>query len=481
VKNRTLFFNLAALTLAMTAPLLQGCHRVRALFGPDTAQAYADYQSATAAGDLSRARLALITLVTAHEDNPDYWIELGKVNLQLGDYSKAYDALSRAHELDRTNVDVLATLTQLALMANQVDLADQQAKTLALLAPEHPVVTLVRGYVALEAGDLDKADAEADQLLATNPTESSAKILKARILIDRKRVDDAIVLLEAQHKTVPDDRGAIRALTSLYTSRDDWRNVARIQSDLHKLDPNNGNVSRMLAETSLRAGDIAAANAASAPLLSPSTSLQLMEATLQTWARYAPKGIVLPDALRLANELSGDRRVAFANYFNQVGKPAVAAALLGRSQLPVKPANARWNAVFAQSLALQGRLPEAKQLFDQVLSDEPDQIDALRGRSALEARSGMTKQAIVDAQRLISVTPQTGEDRLLLAQAYLAAGNRNDVRRTLWDAFQDLPGDERVVAALRNVLASSGDVDGAKRVLDEFADGKTAKLKKDLV
>jgi predicted Zn-dependent protease len=206
-----------------------------------------------------------------------------------------------------------------------------------------------------------------------------------------------------------------------------------------------------------------------------------MEATLQTWARYAPKGIVLPDALRLANELSGDRRVAFANYFNQVGKPAVAAALLGRSQLPVKPANARWNAVFAQSLALQGRLPEAKQLFDQVLSDEPDQIDALRGRSALEARSGMTKQAIVDAQRLISVTPQTGEDRLLLAQAYLAAGNRNDVRRTLWDAFQDLPGDERVVAALRNVLASSGDVDGAKRVLDEFADGKTAKLKKDLV
>jgi thioredoxin-like negative regulator of GroEL len=93
----------------------------------------------------------------------------------------------------------------------------------------------------------------------------------------------------------------------------------------------------------------------------------------------------------------------------------------------------------------------------------------------------MTKQAIVDAQRLISVTPQTGEDRLLLAQAYLAAGNRNDVRRTLWEAFQDLPRDERVMAALRNVLASTGDVDGAKRVVDEFADSKTAKLKKELV
>ena len=93
----------------------------------------------------------------------------------------------------------------------------------------------------------------------------------------------------------------------------------------------------------------------------------------------------------------------------------------------------------------------------------------------------MARQAIVDAQRLVSATPKTGEDRLLLAQAYLAAGSKSDVARTLWEAFQDLPDDERVLTALRNVLVSKGDRDAERRLIDEATDRRMAKLAKDLV
>jgi predicted Zn-dependent protease len=189
----------------------------------------------------------------------------------------------------------------------------------------------------------------------------------------------------------------------------------------------------------------------------------------------------MPGALDLARTADGERKAAFANYFNRMGKSQVAATLLGGAQRPARTANARWNAVFAQSLALQGRLAEAKQLFDAVLDVEPDQVDALRGRSALEARTGMTRQAVVDAQRLVSITPTTGEDRLLLAQAYAAGGSRRDVERTLWQAFQDLPTDDRIIAALRNTLVSTGDSDGASRLNDEVADRRMARLAKELV
>ena len=477
MKNRTLFFALCAMGLAAATPLLSGC----GLLGSRATQAYSDYQAALAAGDMTRAQIALLTLVNAKEDVPDYWIELGKIDLQLGQYAQAYDAFSRAHELDRTNVEVQAALTQLALLSGQIDLADEQAKTLALLAPDHPAVALVRGYVALKSGDFDKADKEADGLLATAPSDSNAKLLKARILIERRQVDDAISLLENQHQTVADDRAAIRALVAIYRSRSDWRNVARLQADLHKLDPNDPNVSQALAEASLRAGDVRTAQAVSQPLLASSSSLQLLDSILGIWARSAPPGVVLPDAGKLANSTTGDKRVAFAQYFNEIGKPAVAAALLNRPQLPATPANSRWNAVLAQAMSQQGRTADAMQLFDAVLGAEPDQVDALRGRSALEAKSGMAKQAIIDAQRLISVTPKTGQDRLLLAQAYLASGNRPEVRRTLWQAFQDLPDDAPVFMALRNVLVSTGDADGAKRLTDEFADQRFQKLKKDLI
>jgi predicted Zn-dependent protease len=179
--------------------------------------------------------------------------------------------------------------------------------------------------------------------------------------------------------------------------------------------------------------------------------------------------------------VSGDRRVSFANYYNRIGDPAAAAALLSSSQLPVTHANARWNAVLAQSLALQGRTAEAMRLFDLVLAREPDQREALRGRSGLEARIGPTKQAILDAQRLVTIDPNSGEDRVLLARAYLAADNGDEVRRTLWDAFRDLPDDERVFSALRSVLVSTNDAEGQRRLTDEFNDRRRSTLMKDLV
>src|SRR2546422_418657 len=107
-----------------------------------------------------------MVLVNLDEDVPDYWIELCKIDLQLGDYRSAFDAFSRAHELDRTNIPVLAALTQLALANGQVDFAEEQARTLALVAPDHPMVQLTKSYVALQAGDLDKAETGADKLLA---------------------------------------------------------------------------------------------------------------------------------------------------------------------------------------------------------------------------------------------------------------------------------------------------------------------------
>ena len=93
----------------------------------------------------------------------------------------------------------------------------------------------------------------------------------------------------------------------------------------------------------------------------------------------------------------------------------------------------------------------------------------------------MTREAVVDAQRLVSANPDDGEDRLLLARAFAAAGNKREVARTLWQAFQDLPGDESVIAALKSALVSTGDLDGVRRLNDEFADRRKAKLVKDLV
>ena len=484
MKNRTLFFALSLIGLGATAPLLSGCdlpqRAYNKVFGSEAKEAYEQYQAAAAMGNLALERVALMRLVRAEEGVPDYWIELGKVDIQLGDYARAYDAFSRAHELDRSNVQVLVAMTQLALVSGELPLADQHARMLALLDPENPAVTLVNGYMALSAANYDKANAAADKLLAATPNDSNSNILKARIFIDQQKIDDALALLEKQHLAVPDDRSTLHALASIYRSRDDWPNVARVIGGLYRLNPNDPKIAEPFVEALLRSGNMPGAATVSARMLSNAAPADVSEATLLLWARFAPKGVLVPNAAALANAASGDKRVSFADYFNRMGKPAAAAQLLGRP-LSMTHANARWNAVLAQAMTLQGRAAEARQLFDQVLDAEPDQVEALRGRSMLEARTGMAKQAIIDAQRLVSASPSTGEDRLLLAQAFASAGSKGDVNRTLWQAFQDLPDDERVRAALKSNLASAGDADGQRRMDEEFTDERMIKLTKELV
>jgi predicted Zn-dependent protease len=369
----------------------------------------------------------------------------------------------------------------MALVSGQIDLADQQARTLGLLAPDNPTVGLVRGYVALKSGNLDKADSEAQDLLAKDPSDSNAKILRARILVASRRIDDAIALLEEQFASMPDDVSAARGLISLYRSKEEWRSLARVQYALSKLAPGTKGLSVQLVESLLRGGQIKAAGDFTRRILEGSADPRIVEQLLDDWANFAPTGTVLPEAGRLAQASSGDARVSFASYFNRIGKPSAAQQLLGGPRLPVTPANARSNAVLAQALDAMRQEKQAWDLYNLVLQTEPDQVDALRGRSVLFARMGRGRQAVADAQRLVSAEPNSGRDRLVLADAFTAAGKAREARRTLWDAFQDLPDDDKVFAALSRLLLSNGDADGARRLADERVDRRLDELSQELV
>jgi predicted Zn-dependent protease len=474
LKIRTQFLARLSLPLLVGGLLLSGC----SLFGSKAARAYNEYQTAMAMGDLNRAHIALVKLVKADEDEPQYWVELGKIELRLGIYDQAYQALARAHELDRNNVEVIATLAQMALASGHIDLAEEQAKSLALLAPDSPAVILVHGYVALEHGNLVDADAAAEKLLASTPNEPNATILRARVLIAGHRVDEAIALLENQLEQMPDDPSAVRALVTLYKSKSDWRGLARVEAILYKLVPGNEKVAVDWLEALIRSGDTKTAANLSRQMLA-SGNARIADRVFDAWATYAA-GSILPDAARLAAASSGDERVSYADYFNRMGKPAAARDILGNAVLPVTHGNARRNAVVAESLARLGQANAAMRLFNEVLETEPDQVEALRGRSALQAKAGLYRQSIADAQRLVSGEPESARDRLILADAFASAGRKDDLRRTLWDAFQDMPDDDRVFSALNRVLVAQGDLDAARRLAEERSDRSMQNLSQNL-
>jgi predicted Zn-dependent protease len=478
MRDRSAFFAACCIAATALSAILAGCDSSES----DARQAYAEYQAASAAGDLPAARIALLELVNAKDDDPTYWEELGRVQLQFEDYQGAYYAFTRAQELDRGNVATLATLTQLALLSGNADTAERHARQLELVAPGHPAVKLAYGYIYLKRQDYDKADERVNSLLAAFPYEPGAKLLKARILLARQEPDQAIDVLEQQIKVRQDDAGSLKALMMLYERQNDWQQVARVATRLRDLNSKDPEFGITVVDASLRSHDFAAARRASEPLLAPDAPARQVDAVLRLWADRWRSPDAIAEAERLAGSAGAEQRLAYATYFNAVGKPEVAADLVGDApKLPLNLGNLSVNSVIATSFALKGDRAEAKRLFDRILEREPDHVYALRGRINLEIATGDAKAAIIDAQRLVSVEPRSARDRLLLARAFAVAGDGRQVDRTLWNAFHDLEGNFETYEALRAHVERTDGPDAAAAVDEEFKQQRDVALAREFI
>ncbi|MFL6720881.1 MAG: hypothetical protein ACJ8FT_03630, partial [Sphingomonas sp.] len=258
-------------------------------------------------------------------------------------------------------------------------------------------------------------------------------------------------------------------LTRIYERDGNWSKVTEFAQRVNALTPADNDNGLLLVKAALRSGDIAVARNASIHLLRPDAPPSLVSAVLETWADYWPSPQRVEDARRLGAAATGQQqRLIYAAFLNRFGSPADAMRLAGpTATMPVNAANAEANAVVADALSRMGNIGGAKARFDAVLAFDPGNATALRGRSELELRTGSASAAVLDAQKLVTVLPNSGRDRLLLAHAFAAAGNKAWMERTLWSAFQDIPADETILAALQSTR--KGSPEALKDLDAEFA------------
>jgi predicted Zn-dependent protease len=439
------------------------------------------YQSAAAANDLAGARKALLELVRAKDDVPDYWVELGKLQASMGSYGDAYYAFTRAYELDRSNVDLLRIVTQLALRSGDIGLAQSRARELDVLSPGDPWVKLTNGWAELGESHFDKALAAADSILAISPFDAAGTLLKARALISLDREDEALDLLTKQAQSQPTDVGSQQFLAKIYLRRNDWAKAAQVASRLDQLNPADRNNALLMIEAGFRSGMAVLAREGSLRVLRSDADPSLIASVLDLWANYWPSQQRIQDARALGNNAAHlEQRLTYAAFLSRAGSPADAIRLsAGSAGLPVNAGNAEANAVLADAWSRTGNVGPAKSRFDAVIAFDPGNATALRGRAELELRTGKAAAAIEDAQKLVTVLPSSSRDRLLLAQSYSTAGNAAWAQRTLWAAFQEIPADERVYAALQ--MTRKGNADATRELQEEFDRQRDAKLNRGML
>jgi predicted Zn-dependent protease len=317
-------------------------------------------------------------------------------------------------------------------------------------------------------------------MLAAAPFEPSATVLKARALTGLQREGEAVELLTKQIQAQPADVGSLGLLARIYERRSDWPKVAEATRRIAQLAPQDPQNMLVLVQAALRSGNVSLARAASSKLLQPESNPTLVSAVLDRWADYWPSQQRIEDARRLANVAGPEQRLIYAAFLSRVGSPADAIRLVSAAAtLPVNAGNAEANAVLGDALFRSGNAAAGKTRFDAVLAFDPGNSTALRGRSELEIRTGQANAAIEDAQKLVTVLPGSARDRLLLARAYSAAGNRPWTQRTLWAAFQEIPGDENIYSALRSTRKDNAEA--MNELQAEFERQRGAKLNRGLL
>ena len=202
---------------------------------------------------------------------------------------------------------------------------------------------------------------------------------------------------------------------------------------------------------------------------------------LDLWTDYWPSAQRSQDARNLAGaSASLGQKLIYAAFLSNWGSAAGAVRLVASSAtLPVTASSAEANAVLGDALWRLGKAKESKSRLESVIAFDPGNATALRARAELELRTGNAAAAVIDAQKLITVLPQSARDRLLLARSYTAAGNSRWSDRTLWAAFQEIPADERIYAALR--LTKKGDSDATRNLDEEFARQREAQLNRGML
>jgi tetratricopeptide (TPR) repeat protein len=246
-------------------------------------------------------------------------------------------------------------------------------------------------------------------------------------------------------------------------------------------DPNDQNSTLLLIEAAFRSGNVAAGRAASARMLKPNADPAAIASVLDRWSDYWSSPQRVRDAVQLAGKAGGpEQKVAYALYLSRWGSPADALRLtISFATLPVSASSADANAALGDALWRLGRIPEARQRLNAVVAFDPGNASALRARAELALRTGNAQAAILDAQKLVTVLPNSAPDRLLLARSYTAAGNNGWANRTLWTAFQDIPADETIFAALK--ITKKGDGDATRELEKEFDRQRDAQVSRGIL
>ncbi len=335
----------------------------------------------------------------------------------------------------------------------------------------HAAQTLLANN-ALALKDWDKASALAEEVLADNPNYDDAKIVKAKLLLEKKQYDDAINLLDKVSWSQPKSDLVQFLLGQAYLSKGEAQKADAFFTKALEYNPANLNAFDYVYNKLLQKNDTQQAKA-------------LLEQTI----KFVPGNLVLLENLiklnlaagelgeaeKIIETLSGMNNTVAQNLalFSKAEilrnkKDYQKAISLYQDLLAKLPENESALLGLVASYEQLNKRPESISYLNDLLKKNPNNAPAVALLANVYLAENKSNQAIGLLERLVQNNPQVTQSYLLLSRAHMIQKNPEAALLVLQKGIGLNPGDTRLSLALASFYEGQRDWDSAVLIYEDL-------------
>lgn len=433
-------------TLAVSVSL-GACGRSDAAAAEDAARA----QSLLEQRRFAEARLLIKEAIKARDDEPQFHILRGRIEMAAGSVSGAYDAYSDAMSLDPANMEALQAVSQLGLQTGHFRESLEATDAILSLVPDDPGALLMRGLHAVIRSRFEEADGFADRILARDPDNEGGVILKARVAVRKGSPERALEVLASYGVAKPNTVGVAMTRLEIYREMRDAPGLRSQFALLRNLAPDNRELRLDEANFAFKDGRPRDGAALITALLAdPKLPDEQLPPIMAVWREYAADGPSDPSLGAVAASGTMAARLATAEFLADRRRLSGARTILAGLD-PKERA-----AVDASIAAREARWPEALRMANQVLASDETQCLALTTRAESLLQRGDAVGALRSAQ--VAVTQCPGQTRAwaFAAEAYARREDMENARRLWRQGVRANSQDAAMSGAYVNWLLANG-------------------------
>ena len=425
-----------------------------------------------AKSDLQKARIEYANALQLNQNLPEALYGLARIHEQRQEWRQAYKILIRIRDSNPTYMDARIMLTKLLLASNQVDQALEDSRDIVELSPNDARAHAIMASVQSRLGDVEAAWDSVERALALDPVSEDAMLMKAGLLIEKKKYGESLEVLDAALQAKPDNVSAYLMKLKVFGELGDESAVEQTYKSMIQRFPDKTEFRYALVRRYIETGNIEQAEF----LLQRSVAenpdnidAKLRLAIFRSQHRSLDDSIKLLKTYIEEDEDEYQFKFVLGEFYmrnNQADQTiAVYQGVIDNEELGSNGLEAR-NRI-ARIYVKAGKFPESRALVEEVLAHDKNNEDALLLRARFNLVDGEYDAAIVNLRTVLRDNPDSIEALELIGRAYTDMGADNLAIESLTRAFDMKPASADIANRLATILIRTRKSDQADEVLSK--------------